>query len=202
MVKLQLRNYIENNILQRYDMFDDSHKRDHVEYVIKTSVELASIYNIDVNMTYTAAAYHDIGLSKGRENHEIHSYNEVLHDTNLGKFFSDEEIMQIAIACKEHRASTKVNPDCLSMLSKIIRDADRSSDIGMMIKRAYLYNKNASSVYESVRNHLVDKYGVNGYAVYHLKETLQTESLKEAKEILADENLFRIKYDEIVEKIR
>ena len=40
-VKVTLREYIETEIIPRYDAFDGAHRRDHVEYVIDESLKLA-----------------------------------------------------------------------------------------------------------------------------------------------------------------
>lgn len=51
--------YIEKEIIPRYDHFDKAHRRDHVETVIAQGLELASHYEVDPAIIYTAAAYHD-----------------------------------------------------------------------------------------------------------------------------------------------
>ena len=58
-----LKDYIGSEILPRYDAFDAAHRRDHVDYVISCSLELAKHYGLDMDMVYVIAAYHDIGLA-------------------------------------------------------------------------------------------------------------------------------------------
>ena len=55
-----LKQYIEEQILPRYDSFDAAHQRDHVLKVIAQSAELAKHYNVDADMVYVIAAYHDL----------------------------------------------------------------------------------------------------------------------------------------------
>ena len=66
-----LKQYIEEKILPRYDSFDAAHQRDHVLKVIAQSAELAKHYNVDADMVYVIAAYHDLGLDVDRETHHI-----------------------------------------------------------------------------------------------------------------------------------
>ena len=69
----ELEQYIEREIIPRYEHFDAAHRTDHVRTVIAQSLELAAHYDADPDMVYTVAAYHDTGLARGRELHHIHS---------------------------------------------------------------------------------------------------------------------------------
>ena len=52
-----------------YDMHDAAHRRDHADMVISQSLALARNYDVDMNMVYAIAAYHDTGIIHGREHH-------------------------------------------------------------------------------------------------------------------------------------
>lgn len=82
----QLVEYIEREILPRYNGFDAAHQLEHVEEVIRRSMQLAAHYEVDHNMVYTVAAYHDTGLCEGRENHHISSGRILREDTVLRSF--------------------------------------------------------------------------------------------------------------------
>lgn len=71
MVDESLKNYIETNILPLYDDFDTAHRRDHVEMVIEQSLTIASDLDVDMNMVYAIAAYHDTGLTADRKTHHL-----------------------------------------------------------------------------------------------------------------------------------
>ena len=58
--------YIEAEIIPRYEHFDRAHSTDHVRTVIAQSLALAARYDVDTDMVYTVAAYHDTGLANGR----------------------------------------------------------------------------------------------------------------------------------------
>ena len=66
-----LKEYIESEIIPRYDNFDGAHRRDHVRSVIRQSQELSRYYDVNPEILYAAAAYHDLGLCEGREKHHL-----------------------------------------------------------------------------------------------------------------------------------
>ena len=105
MIEPTLKQYIEEEIIPRYDSFDGAHRRDHAEMVIRRSLELAESHDADPNMVYAIAAYHDTGLAYGRENHHHDSRRIVLADERLRQWFSEEQIATMADACEDHRAS-------------------------------------------------------------------------------------------------
>ena len=54
---MTLREYIETEIIPRYDSFDGAHRRDHVEYVINESLKLAEHYGLDKQLFYSCCFY-------------------------------------------------------------------------------------------------------------------------------------------------
>ena len=66
-VNEELIRYVEREILPRYDAFDRAHRRDHALTVIAASLRLARYYEVNPDMVYAVAAYHDTGLREGRE---------------------------------------------------------------------------------------------------------------------------------------
>ncbi|MBQ5653230.1 MAG: HD domain-containing protein, partial [Alistipes sp.] len=105
-----LKNYIEQEILPRYDHFDSAHRRDHAEQVMRESVRLASLHGAREELAYTIAAYHDTGLVAGRELHHIHSGEIIRSDQRLREWFTEEEITLMAEAAEDHRASSDRTP--------------------------------------------------------------------------------------------
>ena len=84
-VTKELQHYVEEHIIPRYDHFDKAHQRDHVQMVIRQSLTLAGQLDADKDMAYAIAAYHDIGLCKGRERHHLVSAQMLLADNQLEK---------------------------------------------------------------------------------------------------------------------
>ena len=72
-VSLDLMEFIEQNILPKYNAFDKAHNLTHVNRVIKNSLALAEKTGADINMAYAIAAYHDLGLEGPRAIHHISS---------------------------------------------------------------------------------------------------------------------------------
>ena len=102
----EIRDFIEREIVPRYDGFDAGHNRDHVYTVMSQALSLAQYYpKVDRCMLLVAAAYHDLGLINGREHHHTDSARIVREDERLLQWFSDEEINTIADAAEDHRAT-------------------------------------------------------------------------------------------------
>ena len=78
-----LKRYIEREIIPRYEHFDRAHDVGHVRTVIAHSLELAEAYDVDTDMVYAIAAYHDTGLVNGRENHHLDAGRILAADREL-----------------------------------------------------------------------------------------------------------------------
>lgn len=154
-ISKKLVEYVESNILPRYDSdkIDTAHKRSHVETVIKNALDIVEDLGVKANldMIYTIAAYHDIGLLKGRKYHHTYSKVYVLKDRFLKKFFDQDQLMIIADAVEDHRSSNEFEPR--SIYGKIVSDADRCVEQAMV--RALRYNKGN---YEDAIKHVLKKY--------------------------------------------
>ena len=124
--------------------------------------------DIDYQMVYVIASYHDIGHYIDAKNHEKVSSEILLQDQNLLKWFSFEEIQIMKDAVYDHRASLDKEPR--NIYGKIVSSADRNTTIDLILKRAYEYrikhNPNASldEIVEESRLHLINKFGKEGYA--------------------------------------
>ena len=169
MVSKELREYIENNILPSYVKNDSGHNIDHINYVIKRSLKFAKeVPNINIDMVYTIAAYHDIGHYIDAKNHEKISGDMLYQDDNLRKFFTEEEMITMRDAVYDHRASSSAIPR--TIYGKIVSSADRNTSIESTLKRTYAYRLKHNPEYsldeiiEKSRKHVIDKFGINGYA--------------------------------------
>jgi uncharacterized protein len=127
-----LKQYIENNIFPMYNRYY-SHGMLHINNVINNCLMLADYYNLDANKAYTIAAYHDLGLSVNRDNHEKESGKIFIKDQEMKKYFSDVEIEEMKEAIEDHRGSRKESPR--NMYGKILSDSDRDFNIEILAKR-------------------------------------------------------------------
>ena len=81
MIRKELQEYIENVIFKSYDKNEEAHNLDHIKYVINRSFMFASkVEDINLEMVYVIAAYHDIGHYIDAKNHEKVSGEMLLKD--------------------------------------------------------------------------------------------------------------------------
>lgn len=196
-----LRKYVEEEIIPLYDSFDRAHRRDHVETVIEQSLLLASNYNVDVNMVYAVAAFHDVGLCKGREYHHIESANIVRGDKLLNTFFTAEEVGIIADAVEDHRASSKAAPRTL--YGRIVAEADRVIDGDTILRRTVQYglshypSLNREEHFNRACEHLEEKYADGGYLKLWIPESPNAMRLQQFRKVIGDKKLLRTLFDTI-----
>lgn len=200
-----LKNYIETNILPLYDDFDAAHQRNHVEIVIEQSLTLASDLDVDMNMVYAIAAYHDTGLTAGRKNHHLVSGKIVREDMWLRDWFSVEQIETIAQACEDHRASSDHEPR--SIYGKIVAEADRFIDPDTIIIRTVQYglvnypDLDKEGHWQRTLDHLHEKYAKGGYLKLWFDNSPNMARLNSLREIIKDESLLREKFDYLYETL-
>lgn len=87
-INKKLQEYIEKNIFPEYDKNEVGHGINHIKYVIDRSFQLVEENDLDVNtdMVYTIAAYHDIGHHIDSKKHEIISAEIMSKNENLSIF--------------------------------------------------------------------------------------------------------------------
>ena len=125
--------YIEAEIIPRYEHFDRAHGTDHVRTVIAQSLALAARYDVDTDMVYTVAAYHDTGLANGRERHHIDAGRILAEDAELRRRFTEEQIGIMREAVEDHRASSDHPPR--TIYGRIVAEADRVIDPATIVRR-------------------------------------------------------------------
>jgi len=201
-----LTQYIERNIIPLYDGFDKAHQRDHALQVIERSLRLAAHYDVDDDMVYAIAAYHDVGLCEGRETHHAVSKRIVLNDSNLRQWFSVEQIMIMADAVEDHRASSGQEPR--SIYGKIVAEADRLIDPVKVMTRTVQYGLDhypeldKEGQYQRFKQHLIEKYSDTGYMKLWLPESDNHSRLEELRSVIRDEKQLREQFDRIYETCR
>lgn len=203
-INTELKQYIEKNIFPNYEKNDLGHNLEHIKYVIDRSLKFARTCDkINYDMVYTIAAYHDIGHHIDATNHEKISSEILQNDTNLKKFFNEEQIKIMADAVYDHRASLETEPR--SIYGKIVSSADRNTNIDVILKRTYEYRikhnpeYNLEQIIEESRQHIIDKFGKKGYATEKMYfEDIQYKNFLEEVHILAENiDVFRKRYIEV-----
>ena len=204
----ELKKYIEENVFPEYNKNEKGHGIDHIHYVIDRSFELVKENNLDVNldMVYTIAAYHDIGHHIDSKTHEIISADIMSKDKELKKFFNDEELTIIKEAIEDHRASAKDEPR--SIYGRIVSSADRNNDVESCLRRTYTYGKKLNpeatdeELFLRAYDVLVNKFGENGYAKFFFKDSKYESFLKEIRTLLKDKKNYIKKQKEYIDKLK
>lgn len=198
-VSQDLRQYIEENILPRYDNFDKAHRQDHVRTVISQSMELAENLDVNIDMVYAVAAYHDTGLCQDREHHHETSARIIREDRNLRKWFTEEQIFVMAEAAEDHRASSDHEPR--SIYGRIVAEADRCIDPMTIIQRTVQFGLDhypelsREEHYRRMVAHLHEKYGRSGYLKLWFSDSPNARRLEELRNMMDDEALLHKLFD-------
>ena len=202
-LNFEIVKYVEENIFPMYSKNERGHGIEHIKTVIRKSLELADGRDVDMDMVYVIAVYHNLGHHIDRKRHEIVSAKLFMEDENMKKWFTDDKRNIIKEAIEDHRASSDHKPR--SIYGMIVSSADRtivSVDNG--IKRAYSYGLRNFPEYseeeqiERIYNHLYEKYYEGGYAKTYLKNDEYEEGLKKLRIALEDKEKFIERIKEVI----
>ncbi|MDL2236165.1 HD domain-containing protein [Christensenellaceae bacterium OttesenSCG-928-L17] len=197
----EIAEYIQENIVPKYAQFDKAHDLSHIRKVLQNSLSIAACYDVDINKVYVIAAYHDVGLSQGRDKHEKTSAAFLLADRKLKEWFSENDLTLMAEAVEDHRASNPLEPR--SVYGKIISEADRDISYMTVLRRTILYglhhcpNYTVEEHFERTYTHIQNKYGANGYLKLWLDTDMNRRNLQEIRGKLASPEKFRIDFETV-----
>lgn len=206
MTNKELRAYIEAEILPRYEGYDAAHRRDHIEGVIGRSLEFAAHYEVDMDMVYAIAAYHDLGLTEGRELHHISSGRMLLEDSRLRGWFSVEQLEVMREAIEDHRASSDHAPR--TIYGAIVAEADRQIVPEIVMRRTVQYglahypHLTREEHWERFVAHLREKYNYGGYLKLYIPHSDNAQRLEELRQIIAQPTRLREEFERIWEELR
>lgn len=204
MITKEIKNYIEKNIFPDYQKNDSGHNIDHIKYVLERSLKFAkTVSDINLDMVYVIAVFHDIGHHIDAKNHEQVSSEILEKDEFIKNHFTKEELKTMVEAVVDHRASLEYIPR--SIYGKIVSSADRNTDIDIPLKRTYSYrlehfpNATLDEIIEESRQHIIDKFGSNGYAKdkIYFEDEDYNNFLKEVELFAEDKELFRKRFIEV-----
>ena len=203
-VNLDIMSFVEQQILPRYNAFGRSHGLGHVQRVIKSSLQLASMIGADLNMSYVIAAYHDLGMEGPRAIHHITSGKILFADMRLRIWFSAVQIKIMKEAVEDHRASASREPR--SIYGKIVAEADRDLEPEVVFTRAILFGiehnpeLNKEGQWARFNHHMEEKYSTNGYMRLWIPGSPNEKKLREVRETIANKKQLREVFDKIYEK--
>lgn len=201
-INKDLKEYIENEIFPIYEKNDAGHNIEHINYVIERCMKFAPQFkNINLNMLYTIASFHDIAHHIDKDNHEKLSASIFYEDENMKKFFNEEERKIIKEAIEDHRASLEYEPR--SNYGKIVSSADRTTSINTVLMRTHSYTMKHYKDLELIQivkrayNYIQKKYGNGGYSKNYCYDEDYEQFKIDIDTILKNKWLFTKKYMDV-----
>lgn len=216
-VPVDMKEYVEKEILPRHQQYDAAHRPDHIRRVIaRTMVSVNNVKNkmnsatqesssplyIKYTLAYMAAAMHDIGICEGREVHHLASGRIIRSDKTLQRWFTDEEIETIAQAAEDHRASATTKPR--SLLGCLLAEADRDIEPETIVRRTVEYGLShyptldREGHWQRTLEHLHEKYAEGGYLKLWMAESPNTAPLADLRALIKDEERLRKLFDKLI----
>ena len=201
---LDLMEFVEQQILPRYTAFDRAHGLGHVNAVIASSLELARNTGADINMVYTIAAYHDLGLEGPRAIHHMTSGRILQTDARLKRWFNAEQIKVMREAVEDHRASSSHAPR--SIYGRIVAEADRQLEPTMVFMRTIQYGldhypeMSVEEQWKRFREHIENKYARQGYIHLWVPGSKNEQYLAQIRNIVETPGALRKEFDRILKE--
>ncbi len=202
MIRSEVREYVESHIIPLYQSFDKAHSVDHALTVIAESAALLCYYaELNEEMVYVIAAFHDTGLCEGRERHHIVSAEILRTDEFIASHFDCDQITVMAEAIEDHRASAKSDPR--SIYGRVVAEADRIISTDVTLRRTVQYglkhNPEATKGqhFDRFKNHLQTKYAEGGYLKLYIPQSSNAQRLEELREVIGNSEELRRRFDEI-----
>lgn len=204
-VSLDLMEFVERNILKRYNAFDAAHNMTHVNRVINASVRLAQKMGADIDMAYVVAAYHDLGLEVERATHHIESGKILKADRRLDKWFSVQQIEVMRQAVEDHRASASRAPR--NIYGKIVAEADRDLQPDSVFRRTVQFGldhypeKTHEEHWQRFLEHMQQKYSTAGYIKLWIQGSDNERNLSELRSIINNRQQLRQIFETIYKEL-
>lgn len=193
--------FVEQQILPRYNSFDRAHNITHAQRVIQSSLQLARQTGADEDMAFVIAAYHDLGLEGPRAIHHITSGKILLADARLKRWFSPEQLNIMKEAVEDHRASASKAPR--SIYGKIVAEADRELLPEIIMRRTIEYGMDhypeydKESHWERFCKHMDEKYSSHGYIHLWISGSINEQYLREMRSLISRPEEMRKEFDRI-----
>ncbi len=198
---LDLVEYIETQILPKYAEFDRAHNMEHVTRVIRSSLDLVKITGADINMVYTIAAYHDLGMCGHRADHHLRGGKILERDARLKKWFTPEQIKIMKEAVEDHRASASRAPR--SIYGKIVAEADRDIEPQVVIRRTIQFGfghypeLDKEGHWKRFLEHMNNKYSKDGYLKLWIPGSPNAKKISELRNLIEQPAELRKAFDQI-----
>lgn len=190
-VNLELMSFVETNILPQYNNLESHHGLSKILNIIKQSLQLAKVTTADINMAYTIAAYHDLGLNGPKAIHHITGGKILSKDARLLNWFSKEQITTMKEAIEDHRASMAHAPRSIygCIIAESVRDLTLETVFKDTIAAIRLQYPNATKeeVFRYFKKHITAKYSINGYIRLWIPNSNNAKGLSEIRRVIESE---------------
>jgi len=200
----ELKEYVEREIFPEYEKNNDGHGINHIVQVLKRSFTLSKqLKDINLDMVYTIAAFHDIGHHINKEEHEIVSANMFYENEKMKEFFTEEERIIIKEAIEDHRSSLEGEPR--SVYGKLIASADRTPDLKTMVTRTRAYSMKhfkemtEDEMFERERAELRNRFSKENDRCY-IKDEEYEKFLNDIADITSDIEKYKEYYREVTKE--
>ena len=187
--------YVQQHVFPCYEGADPAHGLSHIQTVIENSLRIAQTQDVDIDMVYCIAAYHDVGIRFGRETHHLTSASWLEQDEVLPSFFDKNQIHIMKEAIEDHRASSKNPPR--SIYGCIIAEADRDLNPYRIYVRSLQFakarnpGKTEDEIIAISLGHIQEKYGENGYLKLYLFDSKNEAGLAQIRQDIANGDIER-----------
>lgn len=208
LVSIELKEYIEKNILPEYELNDKGHDIEHVKFVLKRAYEIGKIYDVDIDMLFTIVCFHDVACHINRDEHEKLSAERLYNDKFLNAYFDIDSMIIMKEAVEDHRASLEYVPR--NIYGKILSSADRKIDIDNYLKSSMGFsmknNPNLSDEELIEESYLfaIKKFGKDGYATkkMYVDDKKYKEFLKELQDLIDNKDEYINRAKKILKNIK
>ena len=163
--------------------------------MIRQALDLAAYYDVDPELVYVAAAFHDTGLCEDRKTHHLVSGRIIREDARLREWFTPDQIETTAEAAEDHRASSDHAPR--TVYGRLIAEADRQIVPETVIRRCIQYGLSnypeldKEGHWARTVEHLEEKYAEGGYLQLWIPESPNATRLAALRAIIRDKKLLR-----------
>ncbi len=193
MIQKELKKYIKENILPIYEKKDWAHQNWHIYEVIKRSLDLAKDLEVDLNMVYITAVFHDIAYQKGVKKTEENSAKMFYEDNVLKNFFNEKQRLRIKEAIIDQRKDYTPR----SIYGKIISTANHPTTIESTIRSLDSYyleffpNDTFEERLKKCKSFIEKKYGKNSDVKIYIPNENHDNFLKEINYYLTNPFQFK-----------
>ena len=200
MIREDLKKYIVENIFPLYKENDLGHNIVHIKEVIRRCFVLNETFclNLDENMMYAIASYHDLGKHLDHEHHHLIAGKLFYEDENMKKFFDDEQRQIIREAIEDHRSSKEDSPR--SIYGKLVSSADRNTSIDIVFIRSFFVahermpEENIEDYLDYTIKRLSKKYSEENPENMFFEDDVYKNFLVEMRSLLKDPDKFKKEY--------